>query len=646
MRLTTKVSAFIILVTGLAVLVTLVGCTLGFFNTIQSRADYRVHTVATLIDNYLLNHTPQSLENRLDELTIPAEITRITFILGKNVLYDYLRAPAPDSSVADSPSRELTIPLIKQPGMMLKIVWQDPMYSYYHTLQATAPLTVAMLLVVMLLIFAVRWIKLQLVGQERLEKRAARIINGEREARIKSHPQEMPFRASQAIDVLLSELEAAGDQRSRMDKLIRAHAAQDTKTGLSNKLFFDNQLATLLEDQEKVGSHGVVMMISLPDFDTLSDTWGHGVVEESLFTLINMLSTFVMRYPGALLARYFRSDFAVLLPHRTLKEADGIASQLLNSVDSLPPTRMLDRSDMIHIGICTWRSGQTTEQVMEHAGMATRNAMLQGGNSWSVYDDTLPERGRGNVRWRTLIEQALQRGGPRFYQKPAINRDGAVHHRELMCRISDAQDEVLSAEYMPLVQQFGLAEQYDTQLVTRMLPLLALWPEETLALPLSAFSLTRSAFQRWLRDMLMQHEKSQRRRIIFELAEADVCQHITHLQNVIRLLRALGVRIAVVQAGLTVVSTAWVSMLDVEIIKLHPGLVRHIEKRTENQLFVQSLVEACKGTRTRVFATGIRSQNEWLTLLERGVAGGQGEFIAASQPLDTSVKKYLQSYSV
>lgn len=44
------------------------------------------------------------------------------------------------------------------------------------------------------------------------------------------------------------------------------------KTGLNNRLFFDNQLATLLEDQEKVGTHGIVMMIRLPDFNMLSDT--------------------------------------------------------------------------------------------------------------------------------------------------------------------------------------------------------------------------------------------------------------------------------------------------------------------------------------------------------------------------------------
>ena len=112
----------------------------------------------------------------------------------------------------------------------------------------------------------------------------------------------------------------------------------------------------------------------------------------------------MMRYPGALLARYHRSDFAALLPHRTLKEAESIAGQLIKAVDTLPNNKMLDRDDMIHIGICAWRSGQDTEQVMEHAESATRNAGLQGGNSWAIYDDSLPEKGRGNVRWRTLIK--------------------------------------------------------------------------------------------------------------------------------------------------------------------------------------------------------------------------------------------------
>ncbi|MBZ4359314.1 EAL domain-containing protein, partial [Mycobacterium tuberculosis] len=81
-------------------------------------------------------------------------------------------------------------------------------------------------------------------------------------------------------------------------------------------------------------------------------------------------------------------------------------------------------------------------------------------------------------------------------------------------------------------------------------------------------SRTRPGYQRWLREALMQCQQPQRQRIIFELAEADVCQYIGRLQPVMRLVNALGVRVAVVQAGLTLVGTSWIKQLDAELIKL------------------------------------------------------------------------------
>ena len=646
MRLTTKFSAFITLLTGLTILVTLIGCSLSFYNAIQDKLNNRVESVASVIDARLVTSTLPAIEQQLDELMVPVDIVQIDILQGSKVILSHSHQSSYRPAGTLEQYRTVTVESIKSPGITLRLSYQDPMANYFRSLMTTAPLTAAVAFIVILLFLAVRWLRRQLSGQELLENRSLRILNGERGSNVRGSVHEWPTRTSSALDVLLSEIQFASEQRSRMDTLIRSYAAQDNKTGLNNRLFFNNQLATLLDDPEKVGSHGVVMMIRLPDFDLLRDTWGRKVAEDHLFTLINLLSTFVMRYPGALLARYHRSDFTVLLPHRTLKESESIASQLLKAVDALPPSKMLDRDDMVHIGICAWRGGQHTQQVMEHAEAATRNAVLQGANGWAVYDDSLPEKGRGNVRWRTLIEQMLSRGGPRIYQKPAVLRNGVVHHRELMCRIFDGKEEVVSAEFLPMVLQFGLSEEYDRQQITRLIPFLSFWPEENLALQVTVESLIRPRFQRWLRDALMQCEKSQRKRIIFELAEADVGQHISRLQPVVRLMNALGVRVAVTQAGLTLVSTLWIKELDVELLKLHPGLIRDIEKRTENQLLVQSLVEACKGTRTQVFATGVRSRSEWQMLTERGVAGGQGDFIASSQALDSNVKKYLQRYSV
>ncbi|WP_123336027.1 RNase E specificity factor CsrD [Erwinia sp. JUb26] len=649
MRLTTKFSAIVTLLCALGMLLMLVGCVLSFFYMSNQRAEFRVERMAEDVDIALLSQSPQQISPWLHQVMNPLQIERIELNDGSNTLLEVTRHQ--QSLLDDEPNRfrQTDIHLRQHPDLTLRIMWLDPTKTWFSSMIGASTL-LAILAVVAIMTFLLaqshRWLYRQLRGLEKLEIRAEAIIKGERASVRPGSVHEWPPKASSAIDLLLADLKEAGEQHYRVDTLIRTFAAQDPRTGLNNRLFFDNQLTTLLEDPEAVGTHGMVMMVRLPDFDTLRERWGHTDVQDYLFALVNLLSTFVLRYPGALLARYFRSDFAVLLPHRSIKDADGIASQLIKAVDTLPPTRMLDREDMIHIGISGWRSGQTTQQVMENAELATRQATLQGGNSWSVGEGALQDLGRGSVKWRTLLENTVNRGGPRLYQKPAVTSEGQVHHREMMPRIFDGEKELLAAEYLPLALQLGLAERYDRQMVTRILTLVELWPEETLAIPLTLDSLLQRSFLNWLRDSLLQCTKSQRKRILFELAEADVCQHFNRLDPVFRLIYGFGCRVAINQAGLTVVSTAYIRQFQVELIKLHPGLVRNIERRTENQLFVQSLIESCKHTSTRVFAAGVRFKEEWQTLVELGVTGGQGDFFASSQPVNSNVKKYSQRYRV
>jgi RNase E specificity factor CsrD len=66
--------------------------------------------------------------------------------------------------------------------------------------------------------------------------RSVRILNGERGPQVRGSVYEWPSRTSSALDTLLSEIQFASDQRSRMDTLIRSYAAQDNKTGLNNRL--------------------------------------------------------------------------------------------------------------------------------------------------------------------------------------------------------------------------------------------------------------------------------------------------------------------------------------------------------------------------------------------------------------------------
>ncbi|CAK9883655.1 MAG: RNase E specificity factor CsrD [Candidatus Erwinia impunctatus] len=458
MRLTTKLSAIITLLSALATLLMLVGCVFSFFYLSNLRAEHRLQMFANEIDEALVYQSTDHIGSWVPNIMGPLQIVNTELLGSGRSIFNVQHHQ--ESVLRDEPNhlRRTTFVLERHPQYALDILWVDTTKTWLGSFMGSFVLTVVVsigIIMTLVLLLTHRWLYRQLQGMERLERRASEILTGERNRVQKGSVHEWPPKASTAIDLLLVGLHDAREQRNRIDTLIRAFAAQDAQTGLNNRMFFDNQLATMLEDTEAKSTHGMVMMIRLPDFDLLRETWGHVPVQDYLFAMVNLLSTFVLRYPGALLARYFRSDFAVLLPHSSLKDTDSIASQLINAVDSLPPTRMVDRGDIIHIGISGWHSGQTTQQVMESVELATRRATLLGGNNWSVGEVPEQELARGSVKWRTLLENTLERGGPRLYQKPAVSRNGWVHHREIMPRIYDGEKELLSAEYLPLVHSRG-----------------------------------------------------------------------------------------------------------------------------------------------------------------------------------------------
>lgn len=72
-------------------------------------------------------------------------------------------------------------------------------------------------------------------------------------------------------------------------------------------------------------------------------------------TLINLVSVSLKRYPDALLAQYSRVDLAVLLPHRSLKEAESLTQQLLGALPNLPDLAATYRANLLHIGVSAYR---------------------------------------------------------------------------------------------------------------------------------------------------------------------------------------------------------------------------------------------------------------------------------------------------
>ena len=636
MRSTTRLTALITFVSMLAMLLMLFGCIASFLWLNKQRIEHQFNTLATSVDQALFTRTPQEMTRWLRGVMPVVNIERLELYDGKHAVIRLARHEFP--LVEDTPNRfyHFSATLMHHPSLTLRITILNPVQTWLASFAGISTFIVmgiVVLVMSVLLLLLHFWLDRESSGMGRLEARSQRILQGDRSQTVTRETTEWPPKVSQAIDTLLQEIEQAGVQRVRIDNLIREFASLDSESGLNNRLFFNSRFATLLDSQEEAAEHGCIIMLRFTASDGVPDTSEAERQNHRLFEFVHSVSALVSCYPGALLARYFQNDFTVLLPHRSLKEAEGIAAKLITAAEASAPFGNYNKDDFVHIAISDWQRGQSMTQVMERLDLAMRRATLLGSNNWAVEESQHLKQGRGSVRWRTLLENTYQRGGPLLLQKAVTDWQGQIHHRVLQGRINDNDHAILPAEYMPLVCDMGMAALWDRQFLTRGFLLAAESGAGTWSFPLTIDALLQRPFAQWLYKMLLQIPRSKRKRFLFELAEADVCQHIDRLFTVLHNLRAFGCRIVISQAGQTLVSSAYLPRIKAGAIKLDAGLVRNIERRPENQLLVSSLVESCHAVSTLVFATGVRTREEWMMLINLGVSGGQGDFIAPPLPV-------------
>ena len=108
--------------------------------------------------------------------------------------------------------------------------------------------------------------------------------------------------------------------------------------------------------------------------------------------------------------------------------------------------------------------------------------------------------------------------------------------------------------------------------------------------------------------------------------------HQQELKEPLDMLTKMGAKICVDRVGQQVVSTEYMHHYPISLIKLHRSIVNQIHLRTENQLFVRSLIAGLFRTDVQVCAEGVELLQEWQTLQILGVSAGQGSFF--SEPIE------------
>jgi EAL domain-containing protein (putative c-di-GMP-specific phosphodiesterase class I)/FixJ family two-component response regulator len=123
------------------------------------------------------------------------------------------------------------------------------------------------------------------------------------------------------------------------------------------------------------------------------------------------------------------------------------------------------------------------------------------------------------------------------------------------------------------------------------------------------------------------------RRVVVEITEHEPVEDYAALARALADLRAMGVRVAIDDAGAGFASLRHTLQLDPDILKIDVSIVRDLDRHRGRRALASALTRFADEMGMVVIAEGIETQAEFDTLLELGVGFGQGFYLAEPAPL-------------
>ncbi len=130
---------------------------------------------------------------------------------------------------------------------------------------------------------------------------------------------------------------------------LQAQATRDPLTGLYNRRMLDECIADIIRRAVDAGAPLCVLMIDVDDFKLLNDTLGHGMGDELLRAIAQLIRSGIRQ--DDLAFRCGGDEFVVLLPGTGRIDADNLARRLTDLVDALCKTINMPRKPRLSIGV-------------------------------------------------------------------------------------------------------------------------------------------------------------------------------------------------------------------------------------------------------------------------------------------------------
>ena len=133
------------------------------------------------------------------------------------------------------------------------------------------------------------------------------------------------------------------------------------------------------------------------------------------------------------------------------------------------------------------------------------------------------------------------------------------------------------------------------------------------------------------------------RRIIMEVTETALMQDYERVQDSLRILRSMGLKVALDDFGSGQSSLSYVHQLSLDKIKIDRGFIRNIATQENARNIVKTVIDLCRNLKFDCVVEGVETAEQVEIICRLGCSTMQGYFFAKPMP-QSEVETFIANY--
>ena len=404
--------------------------------------------------------------------------------------------------------------------------------------------------------------------------------------------------------------------RKEAEQHIHYLAHHDALTSLPNRSHFNGRIDREIAALAK-GESLAVLCLDLDRFKEVNDLFGHAAGDTVLQTVASRVSVVLDEHQ--MMARLGGDEFAVLMPRAANPAAASLlAESILEALRTTSDTPEIN-SISTSIGIALYPDDATDrEGLLSHADTALYRAKAEGRNTYRFFEAKMG----AEVRERRMLEHdlrlAIARNELRLVFQPQEDiLSGATTGFEALLRWKHPErGEISPAVFIPVAEETGSILEIGDWVLKTACREAATWTRPiTVAVNVSAVQLYNADFVKELHQILLETGLPPRR-LEIEITETALVRDFNRALTTLRLVKALGVRIAMDDFGTGYSSLSNLRAFPFDKIKIDGSFIKSVNSNEQAATIVRAVLGLGRGLGLPVLAEGVETDAELRFLQE------------------------------